>query len=96
MIVRMIVHNLSLMYGMFKFMCYCLLLPFKLLGRMIFNSSSNKTKVVYKKNNYNKYKEADLYHLTDYERKLAYEERMTPSEFVEAEERDDDNLDIDD
>lgn len=41
-------------------------------------------------------KEADKWGLSKRDRERAKEERMTPSEYIEAEERDDDNLDYDD
>lgn len=41
-------------------------------------------------------KQADLWNLSPYERKIAKQERMSPTDYIEAEERDDDNLDIDD
>ena len=93
--IKMLVHNFSLVYGIFKFMISCLILPFKLFGG-IFNQNyvPKKRRVVYKKSNFDR--ESDLYHLSNYDRKLALEERMSPSEFIEAEENDDDNLDNDD
>ena len=40
-------------------------------------------------------KESDIYNLSDEERKIAKKERMSPSDYIEAEERDDENLDSD-
>ncbi len=42
------------------------------------------------------YKEAKLYNLSKEDRIIAKSERMSPSDYIEAEERDDDNLDSDD
>ena len=41
-------------------------------------------------------KEAKKYNLSKRDKEIAKKERMTPAEYVEAEERDDDNLDYDD
>ena len=41
-------------------------------------------------------KEADRWGLSKKDREQAKKERMSPSEYIEAEERDDDNLDYDD
>lgn len=41
-------------------------------------------------------KEADMLKLSSEDRKIAKSERMSPSDYIEAEERDDDNLDTDD
>ena len=41
-------------------------------------------------------KEARKYNLSKRDREIAKKERMTPAEYIEAEERDDDNLDYDD
>ncbi len=41
-------------------------------------------------------KEADKLGLSKKDRKRAKEEEMSPAEYIEAEERDDDNLDYDD
>jgi len=40
-------------------------------------------------------KEADKWGLMEKDRQIAKKERMTPAEYIEAEERDDDNLDYD-
>lgn len=60
--------------------------------------SNNRKK---QKKNKNSYKdeefdrEADLWGLSKEERRIAKEERMSPADFIEAEERDDDVLDTD-
>lgn len=58
------------------------------------NDISNKKKKYYEKSDFDK--EADLWGLSKEDRRIAKEERMSPAEYVEAEERDDDNLDTDD
>lgn len=40
-------------------------------------------------------KEAELWGLSKEDKKIAKEERMSPADYIEAEEYDDDNLDID-
>ena len=41
-------------------------------------------------------KESSLWGLSSSDKRIAKEERMSPADFIEAEERDDDNLDTDD
>lgn len=57
------------------------------------NNISNKKKK-YQKDDFDR--EADLWGLSKEDRRITKEERMSPAEYVEAEERDDDNLDTDD
>ena len=41
-------------------------------------------------------KESELWSLSNEDKRIAKEERMTPADYIEAEERNDDNLDTDD
>lgn len=56
------------------------------------NKSKNKKKqkVSWKEEKFEK--EADLWGLSKEDRRIAKEERMSPADFIEAEERDDDEL----
>ena len=58
------------------------------------NNISNKKKKYQEKSDFDK--EADLWGLSKEDRIIAKEERMSPAEYVEAEERDNDDLDTDD
>ena len=58
------------------------------------NNISNKKKKYQEKSGFDK--EADLWGLSKEDRIIAKEERMSPAEYVEAEERDNDELDTDD
>lgn len=58
------------------------------------NNISNKKKKYQEKSGFDK--EADLWGLSKEDRIIAKEERMSPAEYVEAEERDNDDLDTDD
>lgn len=72
------------------------------LGEIIMNSSTHSyskpyksTKKANKHTNYKDLKfdkEADLWGLSKEDRKIAKQERMSPADFIEAEERDDDEL----
>jgi len=58
------------------------------------NSSNKKNAEKYiKKDKFDE--EADLWGLSPEDRRIAKEERMSPADFIEAEERDDDVLDTD-
>lgn len=59
------------------------------------NNTSKKTmkKDYAKKTEFDK--EADLWGLSEEDRRIAKEERMSPADYIEAEERDDDVLDTD-
>ena len=59
------------------------------LLRLLFESSND-----YKEKEFEK--EADKWGLSKKDRERAKNERMSPAEYVEAEERDDDDLDDDD
>lgn len=52
-----------------------------------------KNKVSYKDEEFDR--EADLWGLSNEDRRIAKEERMSPADYIEAEERDDDVLDTD-
>lgn len=54
-------------------------------------------KKTFKKKNktYEYDKNNNIWRLTEEEKRIAKEEKMTPAEYIEAEERDDDNLDFD-
>lgn len=54
---------------------------------------NKKTKLSYKDEQFNK--EADLWGLSEEDRRIAKQERMSPADYIEAEERDDDVLDTD-
>ena len=55
--------------------------------------TKKKDKVSYKDEEFNR--EADLWGLSNEDRRIAKEERLSPADYVEAEERDDDVLDTD-
>ena len=90
-----------------KIIFYIIASPFYLFGLLPRNRSTSitrNTKITNKvKNNTNKKntksdfdKEVELWNLSEEDKKIAKEERMSPAEYIEAEERDDDNLDTDD
>jgi len=54
--------------------------------------SSNKQSKKYKEKQSEFDREADLWGLSEEDRRIAKEERMSPADYVEAEERDDDEL----
>lgn len=56
----------------------------------IFIKEENKKELSWKEEEFER--EADLWGLSKEERRIAKEERMTPAEFIEAEEYDDDEL----
>lgn len=62
------------------------LLPFKIIVYLFFPSKGNKNT----RNNNN------IWGLSKEDKRMAREERMTDADYIEAEERDDDNLDYDD
>ena len=74
---------IKLPYDIFFLIIRIILLPLELISKIINipRKSFNK--------------EADLYGLSKEDRLIAKEERMTPAEYIEAEENDDDNLDKD-
>ena len=57
------------------------------------NKSAPPNKLSWKEKQFEK--EADLWGLSSEDRRLAKEERMSPADFIEAEERNDDELDTD-
>ena len=57
------------------------------------NSKSKKDTKTYKDIEFDK--EAELWGLSKEDKRIAKEERMSPADYIEAEEYDDDNLDID-
>jgi len=70
---------------------------FSIFGNININNSTNtnsKTPII-KDNNYKDVefnKQADLWGLSKEDRRIAKQERMSPADFIEAEERDDDEL----
>ena len=50
----------------------------------------------HKQRTYEYDKENDIWHLSGEDKRIAKEERMSYADYIEAEERDDDNLDDDD
>ena len=74
---------------MFKLIYYAIrlpfeiiLLPFKLIGILL-----PSPKNIYNDNN--------IWNLSDEDKRIAREERMSDADYIEAEEKDDDNLDND-
>lgn len=78
----------KLIYYMIRIPFEILFLPFRIIGAFI----PQKTKTY--KSAFDK--EADLWGLSNQDRKIAKQEGMSPADYIEAEERDDDNLDFDD
>ena len=65
----------------------------KLILYHLFLTNENKkkkSKIVYKDEEFNR--EADLWGLSEEDRRIAKEERISPADYIEAEERDDDEL----
>lgn len=61
------------------------LLPFKIIFYLFFPSAGNNSK----RNN-------NMWGLSKEDKRIARQERMSDTDYIEAEERDDDNLDYDD
>lgn len=78
----------KLIYYMIRIPFEIVFLPFRIIGAFI-----PKTTRTYK-STFDK--EADLWGLSKEDRKIAKQERMSPADYIEAEERNDDNLDYDD
>lgn len=70
------------------------------LGKQTTIKKSIKTPVKqtfkHKQKTYEYDKENDIWHLTEEDKRIAKEERMSYADYIEAEEHDDDNLDNDD
>jgi len=73
-----------------------ILLPFQIIEKLV----SSNSKVTYKRKKYNNEssfdKESNLWGLSKEDRQIAKQERMSPADYIESLERDDDNLDSDD
>ena len=65
-----------------------LIIPFRLLFSLLTPNHSKKMKKYYTNNN--------IWGLSKEDKKIARSERMSDADYIEAEERDDDNLDTDD
>ena len=75
---------------MFKIILYIALIPFKILDIFIRLLTPNKKY----NNSFNR--ESNLWGLSNEDRRIARQERMSPADYIEAEENDDDDLDYDD
>ena len=74
-----------------KFLLELFLLPFRIMFlpfKLIFS--------IFKSNNESEFeREAKKWGLSKEDKRIAKEERMSPADYIEAEEYDDDNLDLD-
>ena len=66
------------------------------LGKQTPTKTPVKKTFKHKQKTYEYDKENDIWHLTEEDKRIAKEERMSHADYIEAEERDDDNLDNDD
>jgi hypothetical protein len=76
---------LKLLFIPFIIVYNLVLLPFKIIFYLFFPNKSNN----YTRNN-------NIWGLSKEDKRIARQERMTEADYIEAEERDDDNLDFDD
>jgi len=83
---------INLLKVIINVLIFILLIPINIIRFIlkIFMPNNNSAK----KDNYFD-KEAKLYNMSKEDKKIAKEERMSPSDYIEAEENDDDNLDYD-
>ena len=77
---------LRLIYYIIKFMFDIMLFPFRIIALLIPSFRKPLTK---KEGN-------NIWGLSKEDKRIAREERMSDADYIEAEERDDDNLDYDD
>lgn len=79
---------------MLKILLYVALIPFKIIEIFI------RTFIILlkpsKKYNNSFNREANLWGLSNEDKRIARQERMSPADYTEAEENDDDDLDYDD
>ena len=84
------------MIELIKLIFVAALLPFKIVFaivslpfRILFALDTSKNRRSYRNNN-------NIWGLSKEDRRIARQERMSDADYIEAEERDDDNLDYDD
>lgn len=88
----------KLPFDLFMILLKIAFLPFQLIARILgaapkINTPTYKPRI-YSQSSFDK--EANLWGLSNEDKRIAKQERMSPADYIEAEERDDDNLDYDD
>ena len=77
---------------MIKIILQVVLIPFRIIAMLI-----RAVFILFKPNSSHRFnRETNLWGLSNEDKRIAKEERMSDADYIEAEERDDDNLDDDD